>query len=101
MKMYTQKFEHWTRSSTTDDWNNPIEGWVKDGDINCRLRPLSGDRVIRDEARNVIADVKFYMSADEDISAGDQLRSDNDYEVTAVINPMSMDRFLQVEARLL
>ena len=99
---FDQTFEHWKYGTTTDSWGNTTEAWTKQNDdISCLLRPLSGDRVVRDNAQNVVADVKFYMAATESVEVGDQLRNGDHYEVTAVINPMSMDRFLQVEARLI
>lgn len=97
----TQTFEHWKYGTETDGADNKRSAWTKSDDIVCQVRPLSGDRIIRDEARNVIADVKFYMDFGEDVQVGDQLRSGDHYEVTAVIDPMSMGRFLQVEARLI
>ena len=97
----TQTFEHWKYDTTTDDWGGTTTEWTKQDDIECRMSPLSGNHIIRDNADTVIADVKFYMAATESVEVGDQLRNGDHYEVTAVINPMSMDRFLQVEARLI
>ena len=101
-RFFNETFEHWGYGTTTDTWGNTTEGWTKQtNDIDCRRRPLSGDRVLRDESYNVIADFKFYMAATESIEVGDQLRNGDHYEITAVINPMSMGKFLQVEARLI
>ena len=101
-RFFNETFEHWKYGTTTDAWGGTTEDWTKQiDDISCLLRPLSGDRVVRDNAQNVVADVKFYMAADESVEVGDQLRNGDHYEITAVINPMSMDRFLQVEARLI
>ena len=96
-----QTFEHWQYGTTTDAWGGTTTAWTKQTDIKCRMRPLSGNHIIRDNADTVIADVKFYMAANESVEVGDQLRNGDHYEITAVINPMSMDRFLQVEARLI
>ena len=119
---FDQTFEHWKYGTTTDSWGNTTEDWTKNGEIKGRLRPLSGDRIVRDAAQNVVADAKFYLEYDEFVLVGDRLRIDKteeffiqpemvvimgqnrptyDFEITAVINPMSMDRFLQVEARLI
>jgi len=93
---------HHTWKSTEDSWGNPVEDWSTGSAIDGRFRPLSGDRVVRDEARNIVTDAKFYCSPDESISAGDQLRKGSDeYEVTFVQDPMDMGRFLQVEMRKL
>ena len=100
-RFFNETFEHWKYGTTTDVWGGTTTGWTKQDDIECRMRPLSGNHIIRDNADTVIADVKFYMAADESVEVGDQLRNGDHYEVTAVINPMSMDRFLQVEARLI
>ena len=99
---FDQTFEHHKYGTTTDSWGNTTEAWTKQtDDINCRFRPLSGDRVVRDNAQNVIANAKFYMAADESVEVGDQLRNGDHYEITAIIDPMSMNEFLQVEARLI
>ena len=93
---------HHTRGTTVDDWDNTIEGWSTGAAIDGRFRPLSGDRVVRDEAHNVVADAKFYCSADESMAVGDQLRKGSDeYEITFIQDPMDMGRFLQVELRKL
>ena len=114
----TQTFEHYKYGRTIDNWDNTTEAWTKRGEIKGRLRPLSGDRIVRDAARNVVADAKFYIEYDEFVFVGDRLRIDkteevfiqpemiviagqkHDYEITAIIDPMSMNAFLQVEARL-
>jgi len=119
---FDQTLEHWQYSTTTDEWGNTTGTWTKNGEIKGILRPLSGDRIVRDAARNVIADAKFYTDYDEFVLVGDRLRIDKseeyfiqpemvvimgqnrptyDFEITAVINPMSMGKFLQVEARLI
>ena len=95
-----QTFEHWKYGTTTDSWGGTTTAWTKQtNDIKCRLRPLSGNHIIRDNSDTVIADVKFYMAATESVDVGDQLRNGDTYEITAVIDPMSMGRFLQVEAK--
>ena len=94
-----QTFEHWQYGTTTDAWGGTTTGWTKQDDIECRMRPLSGDHIIRDNSDTVIAGVKFYMAATESVEVGDQLRNGDTYEITAVIDPMSMGRFLQVEAK--
>jgi len=97
----TQTFEHWKYSTTDDDWGNPVSGWTKQtNDVSCRLRKLSGDRVVRDGAQNIVVDAKFYMGPDESVEVGDQLRNSETFEITEPIDPMSMGKFLQVGARL-
>ena len=102
--------EHWLTTgwkvhqwkSTTDTWGGPIEGYSTSGvAINSRFRQLSGDRIIRDDANNVITDAKFYvMPTTWGLKEGDQFRKgDLKFEVTFVHDPMDMDRFLQVEAK--
>lgn len=90
------------RISSTDAWGGVSEGYAASGvPVNCRFRQLSGDRVIRDDANNVIVDAKFYILP-RAIKEGDQFRKgDLKFEVKFIHNPMDMDRFLQVELRKL
>ena len=100
---------HWLSSgweiyrweSTTDEWGGPIEQFSTTGiAVDCRFRQLSGNRIIRDDANNVITDAKFYIMPSTSLKEGDQLRNgDLSYEVKFIHDPMDMDEFWQVEAK--
>ncbi len=97
----TDTWQRWEYGTATDAWGAPITGWTRRVDIPLRFRPLSGNHVIRDNADTVLMDAKFYMAVGAVVKVGDELRhaTHGNYEVTEIINPMSMGRFLQVGGR--
>ena len=96
-----ETWEHWQYGTATDAWGGTTTGWTKQDDIEGRMRPLSGDHIIRDNSDTVVMSAKFYIAATESVEVGDQLRNGDTYEITAVVDPMSMGRFKQVEAKKL
>lgn len=98
-----ETWEHWKYGTATDAFGGTIAAWTKQTDVTARHRPLTGDHVIRENADTIIANAKFYMATTAAVKVGDELRhaTKGNYEITAVIDPMSMGRFLQVEAKKL
>jgi len=98
----TQEWEIHRYGESTDPYENPVDGWNYKETVDGLLRPLSGDLRNTEESRHGEVDAKFYCGAGIDIRTGDLLKRSGDaydYEVVFVQNPMSMDRFLQVEVK--
>jgi SPP1 family predicted phage head-tail adaptor len=97
--------EEWVVNRLTtedDDWGNPVEAWNFSHTIFGRFRPLSGDRKLSADKQTEFADGKLYCATGSDIFVGDRIqRNGETYEVLFVQNPMSMDKFLQVEVKFI
>lgn len=76
------------------------ESWQPHLTINGRIRPLSGDERLSADKVTVYATHKLYTFL-YDITEKDRVVFEGQvYDVKAVINPMTLNRFLQVDLEL-
>lgn len=87
---------------TGDGGGSLVKTYSSGIDIAGRMRPLSGNEMMKNERMNYITTHRFYCSFTDAISATSKIvdPSGLEYEVKLIINPMNFNEHLQIDCEL-
>ena len=86
---------------TINTYGEKVRAYVLDKTITGRIRPLKGNEVFMSGARQEISTHRLYCAYEHyfDVTEDKQIEDDEGttYDITAIINPMNFDEWLQVD----
>ena len=91
-----QRLEFFTRTESDDGYGGRSVSFVSKGSSWCKVKPLSGKEIEKDDQVQDTFEVKFVIRNRQDLSETDLIRwSGNDYNIKSM--PPRGDRVLYLE----